>query len=91
MKELNDQHIENDKRYCPYLFAASFQNLINFVGSHQDNGKLYWHFSPKNQAEALISQFHSKTSPQIPPLDLFEAIETFWRQVTNARKGGGRS
>jgi len=89
-QELNDQHIENDKRYSPFLFAASFHNLVSFVGSHQNNGVLYWHFAPKNKAEALISQFHSKTNPPIPALDLFEAIETFWRQVANARNGGGQ-
>lgn len=91
MQQQSNEHIENDKRYAPYLFAASFQDLVKFAGSHQDHGKLYWHFSPKNKAETLISQFHSKTAPHIPPLDLFEAIETFWRQVSIARKGGGFS
>ena len=86
-QESKDLHIENDKKYCPFLLAASFHNLISFVGSHSDNRTLYWHFSPKNKAESLISQFHSKTGPYIPPCDLFEAIETFWRQVAAARKG----
>ena len=90
MEQKSNELIQNDKRYCPFLFAASFQNLINFVGSHQENGILYWHFTPKDRAESLISQFHSKTNPPIPALDLFEAIETFWRQVANARKGGGQ-
>lgn len=90
MKQESNEHIENDKRYNPYLFAASFHKLISFVGSHQENGVLYWHFTPKDKAESLINQLHSKTNPPIPALDLFEAIETFWRQVALIRKGGGQ-
>lgn len=91
MKELNDLYIENDKWNCPFLLAASFHNLISFVGSHPDNGVLYWHFTPKDKAELLIRQFRTKTSPAIPARDLFEAIETFWEQVASTRKGGRRA
>ena len=90
IKQSNNLYIENDKWNCPFLLAASFHNLIQFVGSHQDNGTLFWHFAPKGRAELLIKQFRTKTSPSIPPRDLFEAIETFWEQVASTRKGGGR-
>ncbi len=90
LQKSNDLHIENDKWNCPFLLAASFHNLLSFVGSHQDNGTLYWHFSPKDKAEVLIDQFRTKTNPHIPARDLFEAIETFWEQVASARKGGNK-
>ena len=86
LQESKDLYIENDKKYCPFLLAASFHNLITFVGSHQDNRTLYWHFSPKDKAELLIRQFRTKTNPSIPARDLFEAIETFWEQVASTRK-----
>lgn len=91
LQELNDLYIENDKWNAPFLLAASFHNLVTFVGSHLDNSTLYWHFSPKDKAELLIRQFRTKTNPSIPARDLFEAIETFWEQVASARKGGRRA
>lgn len=87
LQKLNNLYIENDKWNCPFLLAASFHNLISFVGSHPDNGILYWHFSPKDKAELLVNQFRTKTNHHIPARDLFEAIETFWEQVASARKG----
>ena len=90
IQKLSDLYIENEKWNCPFLLAASFHNLINFAGSHQDNGTLYWHFSPKDKAELLIGQFRTKTNPHIPARDLFEAIETFWEQVGSIRKGGNK-
>lgn len=83
-------YIENDKWNAPFLLAASFQNLIQFVGSYRNNGILYWQFSPKDKAELLVDQFRTKTSPIIPSRDLFEAIDVFWQQVSGKRNGEKR-
>lgn len=87
MLEMNDVHIENDKTNAPYLLALSFCGLIEFLGSYSEKGIVYWKFSPKRKAIELIDNFHTKTEPHIPSRDLFEAIETFWRQVSMARNG----
>lgn len=87
MKELKNLHIENDKRYSPFLLASSFCGFINFVGSYLDRGVIYWKFSPKDKALALLDQFNTKTEPKIPAKDLFDAIDTFWKQVAEARNG----
>ncbi len=81
----NNVHIENDKFAAPFLLAASFKGLIKYLGSHCDKGILYWHFFPQDKCEFLLEQFRSKTEPQIPAKDLFEAIETFWRQINEVR------
>lgn len=41
MKQFTDLHIENDKTNAPYFPAASFNSLIEFIGSHAENGILY--------------------------------------------------
>lgn len=86
-QQSNDLHIENDKWNAPFLLAASFHNLIQFVGSFHSDGILYWQFTPKDKAELLVDQFRTKTCPPIPPRDLFEAIDVFWRQVSGKRNG----
>ena len=83
-----DSHIENDKHNSPFLLAASFAGLITFNGSQSKNGVLYWQFSPQDKALKLLDQFQTKTEPHIPARDLFEAIETFWKQVAHTRNGG---
>ena len=88
MDTLSNVHIENDKRNSPYLLAASFAGLITFNGSYLDQGVLYWKFFPQNKALELLEQLNTKTDPHIPAQDLFNAIETFWRQVAKARNGG---
>lgn len=88
MLEIQDEYIENDKIYAPFLLAASFCGFINFIGSTTKEGILYWQFSPKNRAQELIYQFRTKTEPHISSKDLFEAIETFWKQVVEARNEG---
>lgn len=87
MEKSTDVHIENDKQYAPFLLAASFNKLIKFIGSFSQNGVLYWQFSPKDKAQILIEQFKTKTEQQIPARDVFEAIETFWQQVSSSRNG----
>lgn len=87
MQESNNLYIENDKINAPFLLAASFSGLIQFHGSSSQNGVLYWKFSTKEQAVTLIEQLRTKTEPRIPAKDLFEAIETFWKQVSKARNG----
>jgi len=85
MNRLNDSYTENDKFNAPFLLAASFQGLIQFLGTIVDNRVLYYEFSPKNKAQELINQLRTKTEPKIPAKDLFEAIETFWKQVNEVR------
>lgn len=88
MKQFTDLYIENDKISAPFLLAASFNSLIEFVGSHSENSVLYWHFTPREKALTLLDQLHTKTEPHIPAQDLFTAIETFWKQVNKARNEG---
>ena len=90
MDRLNNVHIENDKCAAPFLLAASFKGLIRYLGSHSDKGILYWHFFPQDKCEFLLEQFRSKTEPQIPAKDLFDAIDTWWKQVAETRHGGNR-
>lgn len=85
---MENLYIENDKINAPYLLAASFAGLIKFLGSYSVNKVLYWKFAPRNEALTLIDQLRTKTEPHIPAKDLFEAIETFWRQVSKARNEG---
>lgn len=81
-------YIENDKTYSPYLLAASFCGFIKFEGNFSKDRVLYWKFSPEVIAKQLINQFETKTEPHIPAKDLFEAIETFWKQVSELKDGG---
>jgi len=84
-------YIENDKWQAPFLLAASFQGLIKFQGSQFKNGVLHWQFTPVDTAKILLQQFETKTEPHIPARDLLEAIDTFWRQISemkNVRDGG---
>lgn len=85
MERFIDEHIEKDKLHCPLLLAASFQDYLKFSGSHSQNGTLFWHFTPKDQALFIIDKFRTKTEPHIPARDLFEAIDTFWHQVAAMR------
>lgn len=85
-----DLLIENDKTAAPFLLASSFNNLIHFEGSHITDGILYWKFSPKSKAQILLQQFDTKTEPKIPSKDLFEAIEAFWRQISEMKNSGGK-
>jgi hypothetical protein len=89
-KEFKNVHIENDKFSAPFLLAASFRSLVKFLGSHTDNGVLYWHFFPEDKCRFLLEQFRSKTEPPIPAKDLFEAIETFWKQINEVRNERNR-
>lgn len=82
-----DTHAENDKTICPFLLAASFSGLVQFTGSHIKNGVLYWEFSPGDKVLTLINQFQTKTEPHLPAKDLFDAIETFWKQINELRNG----
>lgn len=83
---MENVHIENDKIQAPFLLAASFSGFIEFIGSSSERNILYWQFAPKEEAEALIGKLRTKTEPRIPAKDLFEAIETFWKQVSDLKK-----
>lgn len=87
IQKLNNLYIENDKWNAPFLLAASFHDLIQFIGSYCKNGVLYWQFSPKDKAELLVDQFQTKTNPPIPAKDLFEATSVFWQEVSRTRNG----
>ncbi len=86
-----NEYIEKDKTNAPFLLAASFAGLIKFVKSYSENRIVYWQFTPKKEAQDLIDKFRTKTEPHIPARDLFEAIETFWKQVAQARNEGNRN
>lgn len=88
MNLLSNVYIENDKQNAPFLLAASFTGLITFLGSYVQQGVIYWKFSPKDTVIELLDQFHTKTEPHIPAQNIFEATETFWRQVSGVRNGG---
>lgn len=87
MENLENLHIENDKIHAPFLLAASFNGLIQFNGSHVQDSVLYWQFSPKDRVLQLIAQFRTKTEPHIAAKDLFEATETWWKQVAEMKNG----
>jgi hypothetical protein len=82
-----DVHIENDKTLAPYLLAASFSGLISYIGNYSEGNILYLKFQPKNKALILIDQLNTKTAPPIQPKDIFQAIEFFWKQVSQLRNG----
>ncbi|MBI5452868.1 hypothetical protein HY945_05400 [Candidatus Gottesmanbacteria bacterium] len=88
MRNKNDVYIEKDKVNAPFLLSASFNNLVEFIGSYSQNGILYWQFSPKDKVLTLLDQFNTKKEPHIPARDLFSAIETFWKQVVKTRNEG---
>lgn len=85
IQQSKNLHTENDKRKSPYLLAASFQGLVTFEGSVNNDGIIYWQFSPSDSVQALLDSFQTKTEPHIPAKDLFDAIESFWQQVAKAK------
>ena len=68
-------HYEKDKRLIPYLLAC--QPLVSFVGIRNENGVVYFLFSPEIKVRELISSFFTDQTPAIPPKRLMEAIEEF--------------
>lgn len=86
--EFNNLLIENDKINAPFLLAASFNGLINFEGSYNQSGILYWQFSPKDKAQELLDKLRTKTEPRIPAKDIFEATESWWKQVAEMKDRG---
>jgi hypothetical protein len=84
--EMINPHVENDKRNVPFLLAASFLGYIKFVGHYSVKGITFWQFEPKGKAQLLLDQLQTKTEPRIPAKDLFEATETFWKQVKLAKE-----
>lgn len=76
-----------DKWYSPYLLAASYKNFIQFHGSFIHQGKLHYQFSPKAKVLELINQFRQKSESHIPAKDLMEAIDAFWKEISEARNG----
>lgn len=89
MKNLKDTFIENDKVLAPFLLAASFNGFIKFVDCYSKEGVVYWRFSSKEQAQILVDKFLTKTEPHIPAKDIFEAINTFWKQVLQTKNKEG--
>lgn len=88
MKKLNNIFVEKDKINAPFLLAASFNGLIQFVQSHHEQGILYWDFYPKEKALDLLNQFRTKTEPRIPVHDVFMAVETWWSEISRMRNEG---
>lgn len=86
IEKQSNLYIETDKRFAPYLLAASFHGLLSFKGHYTQNSILHWIFSPKVRALKLIEQFQVKTDPHIPAQDIFAAIETFWEKIASYKK-----
>lgn len=87
MEELQGIYSTKDKWQAPLLLSASFSGLVEFRGSFEQNGTLYWSFTPRDKAVELLVKFQTKLEPRIPSKDLFEAIEVWWRQVAAVRNG----
>ena len=87
MEKLEEIFITNDKKYAPFLLAASFNRLIKFQGSRFENGVVFWKFAPRDKAVKLIQRFNTKIGPHLPAKDIFEATSTFWEQVSLAKVG----
>lgn len=68
-------HCDKDKRLIPYLLAC--QPLVSFVGTKNENGIVYFCFSPETKVQELISSFFTDQTPPISPKRLIEAIEEF--------------
>lgn len=90
MESIDEIYIEKDKHNSPFLLAASFIGLVTFVGTSIENGIVYWQFAPREKAIQLLDQFYTRTEPHIPARNLFEAIETFWKKVSEAKNGVSR-
>ena len=87
MQEQEIIHFEKDKIQAPFLLAASFVGLIDYLGSDESTGVLHWKFAPKNKADELLDQLRTKRDPYIPARDLFDAIETWLKQIAKMRNG----
>lgn len=89
----NEIHFEKDKHLIPYLLAC--QPHVTFVGTRNENGTVYFGFSPSSVALELISQYFTNQTPSIPPKQVFEAIEEFrtilFREKDKYRVQHGRS
>lgn len=90
IKDSQDFILNNDKLEAPYLLAASFKGLVDFIGAEVNNRVLFWKFSPADKARELVGQLYTRTEPHIPAYTLFNAIETFWKQISEIKsmKGG---
>lgn len=71
----NEIHYEKDKHLIPYLLAC--HPRVAFVGTKNENGIVYFGFTPSTLALELISQYFTNQTPPIFPKQLFEAIEQF--------------
>lgn len=74
MKEDNT-HYEKDKRLVPYLLSC--QPIVTFNGIKNENGVIYFGFTPSSTVLELISQFFTDKTPEIPLKRLFEAMDEF--------------
>ena len=70
-----DVHYEKDKRLIPYLIASNPQ--VSLVDTRNDNGVVFFGFSPAPIALELISDFFTDQCPAMSPKRLFDAIEEF--------------
>lgn len=77
--------ISKDKQYSPFLFACSQRSLVMFVDESVVNGVVMWEFSPEPVAKELIKKFEMRLSVGIPEKDLIEAVNSFWRRVSDAK------
>lgn len=86
-------HYEKDRRLIPYLLAC--QPLVSFMGTKNENGVVFFCFSPEVKVQELVSLFFTDQTPAIPPKRLMEAIEEFrtilYREKDKHRMEYGKS
>ncbi|HSW88903.1 MAG TPA: hypothetical protein VLG12_07105 [Candidatus Saccharimonadales bacterium] len=86
MEQSSNEIKINCKESAPFLLAASFQGLVQFIGSDYSDGILYWKFTPTENVKKLLTQLKTKTEPRIPANDLFNAINTWWQEIGEMKK-----
>lgn len=68
-------YYEKDKHLTPYLLAC--RPRVTLVETKNENGTIYFGFTPSAVALELISQYFTNQTPPIPPKQIFEAVEEF--------------
>lgn len=68
----NDTLAVKDLNVASFLMATG---LVKLAGTERNHNKTaYFHFSPREKADALISQYWSDNAPAVQPRILFNAM-----------------
>jgi len=71
---MQDVYESKDKQIVPFLLITS---EVSFIGTRNENGILYFQFSPLEKCQEIINAFLSRRAPLVQPKDLLDAVETF--------------